>query len=88
MKYKAHHDASHMLPNGIFWEAMFRNSLSNSLILLARPERFELQTLRFEVRENYFEMIGDIFVSICKTSNFIIVSYHVLSLLFINLMPN
>jgi hypothetical protein len=88
MKYKKHHAASHMLPNGIFWEAMFRNSLSKSLILLARPERFELQTLRFEVRENYFEMIGDIFVSICKTSNFIIVSYHVLSLLFINLMPN
>jgi hypothetical protein len=88
MKYKEHHAASHMLPNGVFWEARFRNSPSKSLILLARPERFELPTLRFEVREKHLEVFGYIFVSICKTSNFIIVSYHVLSLLFINLMPN
>ena len=77
-----------MLPNPDFWEAKLNKTSPKSLILLARPERFERPTLRFVVRENHLEMIGDIFVSICKTSNFIIVSYHVLSLLFINLMPN
>jgi hypothetical protein len=38
MKHKKHHDASHMLPNAIFWEARFRKTLSKSLILMARPE--------------------------------------------------
>jgi len=41
--------ASHMLPKAGFWEAAPRADLYNSLIALARPERFELPTPRFVV---------------------------------------
>jgi hypothetical protein len=41
--------ASHALPKAIFWEATEPENLHKSFIFLARSERFELPTLRFEV---------------------------------------
>jgi hypothetical protein len=41
--------ASHVLPNCDFREAARRQDIPNSLILMARPERFELPTPRFVV---------------------------------------
>jgi hypothetical protein len=43
--------ASHTLPNWPFWETVRSEKSHKHLILLARPERFELPTLRFVVWE-------------------------------------